>query len=120
MSRYVANMTSTHNGKLLIAGESFDPVEKGFKAIDINCLLNNGRIRVDYLNEETKVVENVVKEEVKEPEVTVKEVMEVKEEAAPEVDDAFEEIDNVFDSFPEVIKETVNEEKVSKPKKKKK
>lgn len=113
MSRYVANMTSTHNGKLLIAGESFDPVEKGFKAIDINCLLNNGRIRVDYLSEEPKVVENVIKEEIKEPEVTVKEVIEVHEENVSEVND-------VFDSLPEVTEETVNEEKVSKPKKKKK
>lgn len=112
MSRYVANMTSTHNGKLLIAGESFDPVEKGFKAIDINCLLNNGRIRVDYLNEETKVVENVVVEEVKEPEVTVEEVMEVKEETVPETD--------VFDTLPEVTEENISEEKVAKPKKKKK
>lgn len=112
MSRYVANMTSTHNGKLLIAGESFDPVEKGFKAIDINCLLNNGRIRVDYLNEETKVVENVVKEEVKEPEVPVEEVIEVHEETVPETD--------VFDTVSEVTEENISEEKVAKSKKKKK
>lgn len=112
MSRYVANMTSTHNGKLLIAGESFDPVEKGFKAIDINCLLNNGRIRVDYLNEETKVVENVVVEEVKEPEVPAEEVIEVHEETVPETD--------VFDAVSEVTEENISEEKVAKSKKKKK
>lgn len=76
MSRYVANMTSTHNGKVLIAGESFDPVEKGFKDIDINCLLNNGRIRVDFSNETFPVHKNepdVKKESVKEEPVEVKE-----------------------------------------------
>lgn len=133
MSKYIATMTSTHNGKLLVDGEVFEPSDKSFKEIDINCLLNNGRIRPDYsvvkreekeitveekMADETPVlVETEEKNEVVED---VKSELEFKTEnieTGDEVDD-FEEVSD--DDFDGILKDNEEKSSISKVKSKKK
>lgn len=72
MKRYIPTITSTHNGKLLIVNEPFTADEKGFRDIDIHCLLNNGRIRIDTTFVEPEI-KNIPVVEVKAP-ITVEDL----------------------------------------------
>lgn len=108
--KYIATMTSTHNGKLLVEGEKFEAYDKRFNDFDINCLLNNGRIRVD------------TSDTVKEP--TVEEKMSEETPVVVEVEEKVEEVtedkpDEVTDDKNDATDDEAVEDKPKSKKKKK-
>ena len=118
MKRYIPTITSTHNGKLLVVNEPFTADQMGFKDIDIHCLLNNGRIRIDNTFIEPVIEKKEVKEEKIQIKFDTKEDLENIEENLDNMSDdellkAYEELNEDIE-MSRKIKEIEHEEREEK------